>query len=106
MPRKDGTGPSGAGPMTGRGSGYCAVYVIPGYANPVPGYGRGLCRRWGRGFVSQEAYAPVTQPHLPEQEVAALEDYQKDLTAEKKNLEQELEGVKDRIEELKGERRE
>jgi hypothetical protein len=25
MPKKDGTGPNGKGPMTGRGSGYCVV---------------------------------------------------------------------------------
>jgi hypothetical protein len=25
MPKKDGTGPSGKGPMTGRGSGKCAI---------------------------------------------------------------------------------
>jgi hypothetical protein len=101
MPGKDGTGPSGTGPMTGRGSGYCAVYLIPGYANPVRGYGRGFCRGWGRGFVSQQAYAPITQPQFPEQEVAALEDHQKKLKAEKTDLEQELEGVRARIEELK-----
>jgi len=44
MPRGDGTGPFGAGPMTGRAAGYCAGYGVPGYVNPVPG--RGL----GRGF--------------------------------------------------------
>jgi len=27
MPRFDGTGPRGRGPMTGRGNGYCAVRV-------------------------------------------------------------------------------
>jgi hypothetical protein len=25
MPKKDGTGPTGKGPMTGRGSGYCII---------------------------------------------------------------------------------
>ena len=56
MPRGDGTGPGGAGPMTGRAAGYCAGYPAPGYANPMPGGGRfGLGRGrggpgWGRGF--------------------------------------------------------
>ena len=44
MPRGDGTGPMGMGPMTGRAAGYCAGYPMPGYMNPMPG--RGF---WGRG---------------------------------------------------------
>jgi hypothetical protein len=44
MPRGDGTGPAGMGPMTGRGAGFCAGYSIPGYMNPVGGRGY-----WGRG---------------------------------------------------------
>lgn len=44
MPGGDGTGPLGAGPMTGRGAGFCAGFNMPGYANPA--LGRGL---WGRG---------------------------------------------------------
>jgi hypothetical protein len=31
MPRGDGTGPGGMGPMTGRAAGYCAGYNVPGY---------------------------------------------------------------------------
>jgi hypothetical protein len=42
MPRGDRTGPRGAGAMTGRGAGFCAGYDMPGYANPVPGFGRGM----------------------------------------------------------------
>jgi len=42
MPGGDRTGPLGAGPMTGRAAGYCAVYPVPGYANPPRGYGRGF----------------------------------------------------------------
>ncbi len=37
MPRGDGTGPTGLGPMTGRAAGYCAGYPVPGYMNPIPG---------------------------------------------------------------------
>ncbi|MBN1546119.1 MAG: DUF5320 domain-containing protein [Syntrophaceae bacterium] len=50
MPRGDGTGPMGAGAMTGRGMGFCAGYSMPGYANATPwagGWG-GFSR--GRGF--------------------------------------------------------
>lgn len=45
MPRGDGTGPMGFGPMTGRGAGFCAGFPVPGFMNPMPG------RFWrGRGF--------------------------------------------------------
>ena len=47
MPRGDGTGPAGMGPMTGRGAGYCAGYSVPGYMNPGPRGGAG--GRGGRG---------------------------------------------------------
>ena len=51
MPGGDGTGPMGAGPMTGRAAGYCAGYAVPGFTNPVPGrgFGFGGGRGWGRG---------------------------------------------------------
>ena len=103
IPRGDRTGPRGAGPMTGRGAGCCAGYSVPGYANPVGGYGRG----WGTGRmvypapVAVQPVYPPAQPQSPEQEIQALENYQKDLEAEKSDLDQEMGGVKARIEELK-----
>ena len=48
MPGGDRTGPSGMGPVTGRGAGYCASYPVPGYANFIPGQGLGF--GFGRGF--------------------------------------------------------
>ncbi|NLP29586.1 MAG: DUF5320 domain-containing protein [Clostridiales bacterium] len=48
MPRGDGTGPSGLGPLTGRGAGYCSGYKIPGFANPI-GFRRGFGLGLGRG---------------------------------------------------------
>jgi len=58
MPGGDRTGPMGAGPMTGRGAGYCAGYNMPGYMNPVwgnnyargGGFGRGFGRGFGMGY--------------------------------------------------------
>jgi len=48
MPRGDGTGPGGMGPMTGRAAGYCAGYPVPGFMNPYGGrFGGGF--GWGRG---------------------------------------------------------
>ncbi len=110
MPKGDKTGPQGAGSMTGRAAGYCAGYPVPGYMNPTPGYGRGWGRGRGRGWrrgrfiypapavVVQPAY-PVAQ--TPEQEIASLKNYQKSLEDEKADLDQEMGGVKARIEELK-----
>ena len=49
MPGGNGTGPSGMGPMTGRGMGYCAGYSAPGAVNPAFGRGLGLGFRGGRG---------------------------------------------------------
>ncbi len=37
MPRNDGTGPLGQGPMTGRGEGYCAI-VLPESGQAPYGY--------------------------------------------------------------------
>ena len=123
MPRGNRTGPWSAGPMTGRATGYCAGYSVPGYMNPVGGYGRGwergrvrgFGRGWGRGFrrgfvytqplavqpAYQPAYQPIAEPQTPEQEITALENYQKSLEVEKSDLDQEMGGVKARIEELK-----
>ncbi len=49
MPRGDGTGPMGLGPMTGRAAGFCAGYPVPGFMNPIGGR-LGLGFGWGRGF--------------------------------------------------------
>jgi len=55
MPRGDGTGPMGMGPMTGRAAGHCAGYPTPGFMNPV--VGRGLGMAWGRGGGGGRAMA-------------------------------------------------
>lgn len=47
MPRRDGTGPQGEGPMTGRAAGGCAGYDTPA---PAGRPGLGLGRGWGRGL--------------------------------------------------------
>ena len=67
MPRGDGTGPAGLGPMTGRGAGYCAGYSVPGYMDPIPGYGfgRGFGRGRGRGFGRGIGWGRFYQPTVP-----------------------------------------
>ena len=41
MPRGDGTGPSGTGPMTGRAAGYCVGNTAPGFISSPGGRGFG-----------------------------------------------------------------
>ncbi len=112
MPRGDGTGPRGVGPMTGRAAGYCAGYPVPGYMNPYGGraglrfgYGRGFGRGYGRGFWSAYPYSltpPPTayaggfyqQPVEPKQEMEMLAE-------EAKALEKQLEAINKRVSELK-----
>jgi hypothetical protein len=47
MPRGNGTGPMGMGPMTGRKAGFCAGYSMPGYQNAA-GFGGGWAAAWAR----------------------------------------------------------
>jgi len=63
IPGRDGTGPLGAGPMTGRGSGFCKGANVVSYGGPGLGSGPGPTFRRGgvcRGFAINEA-APETQ---------------------------------------------
>lgn len=48
MPRGDGSGPLGMEPITGRGTGFCAGFKIPGYANAR--FERQMWFRRGRGY--------------------------------------------------------
>lgn len=59
MPRFDGTGPQGLGPMTGRGGGYCAVALPrPGTAGVPYGYAglAGVPVRMVRPYGAYPAY--------------------------------------------------
>jgi hypothetical protein len=51
MPGFDGTGPMGAGPMTGRGLGYCSP-SRSGYG-PVPAWGSGYRRPAFRQIIAR-----------------------------------------------------
>ena len=90
MPRGDRTGPSGEGPTTGRGMGYCAGNDHPGYTNSFsnrgggygrrfqggPGYGRGagFGSRYGSGNYYQGDVADVSEKTLIENEIRILKD--------------------------------
>ena len=105
MPGGDGTGPAGMGPMTGRASGYCAGYPVPGFMNPGPGrgfWGRGRGGGWGRrnwfhatGLTGWQraamGYAPFAGAAPPVSPYAA--PFAPAMTAE-----QELDGLKGQAE--------
>lgn len=121
MPGGDRSGPLGAGPMTGRGAGYCAGYAMPGYANPIGGrgwfgrghgFGRGRgwfghgrgWRHWygpgsgwapyGYGDPSYGAYAHPAYPYAPE--LAPGEEMSM-LKEQSKVLQNELKEIQERI---------
>jgi len=80
MPNFNGTGPTGAGPMTGRGMGSCGG----GY-----GYGRGFfgrCRGYGRRLFGWDNYRP-----------ASKEDVLSSLKDEKKYIEDDLNAINEEI---------
>ncbi len=86
MPRGDGTGRFGFGPMTGRGLGYCAGFNSPGYMIGGRGFGRGMGMARGFGYGYAYPYSPVA----PIGESEALK-------AHAKNLEEQLTYIKERL---------
>ena len=100
MPGGDGTGPMGAGPMTGRATGYCAGVATPSYASPGFGGGFGFGRRSGfrgrgRGWARPAAfYSPVEMStQTPQQELDGLK-------RQAQQLQSSLEQLNSRIEQL------
>lgn len=81
MPRRDGTGPLGQGPGSGRGLGRCGRASV-GFA------GRGLGRGFGRRFGKVQNLTKEEQlQELQEEETYLKEELEK-VSAEKKSLEQ------------------
>ncbi|MCL6087978.1 MAG: DUF5320 domain-containing protein [Actinobacteria bacterium] len=129
MPRRDGTGPAGMGPMTGRAAGYCAGYLVPGFANPTGGRyfggGRGAFGgRGGRGYrnwyyatglpgwyrynVGMPAWGDMAQPYNPYissyASPAATPDQEKEMLKEQADfLKQQLDDIGKRVQELEKE---
>lgn len=78
MPRGDGTGRMGMGPMTGRAFGYCAGYPHPGYLmGGYGGLGLGCRRGWrmdrGYGYGFFAPFPLQADAGVLEQRAAALE---------------------------------
>ncbi len=79
MPRRDGTGPMGAGSMTGRGLGVCTganAGLGMGLGLGLAcrrGFGRGLGRGFGRGFGINQT-SSKSQKELLEEQKTMLQD--------------------------------
>ncbi len=83
MPGLNGTGPMGAGPMTGRGMGYCNK------ANANAGF---YGRRMGRGFGFRRFYN--ASPEMTPEQTKDI------LTQQKSFLERELASIDEQINKL------
>ncbi len=100
MPRGDGTGPMGAGSMTGRGAGYCTGNAIPGFANNAGaefargiGGGRGFRRmfcRTGFPFGNSNGNVSTIQNSQAYDEKSALKN-------QEKILKSQLEQIRNRL---------
>jgi hypothetical protein len=92
MPRRDGTGPMGAGSMTGRGLGLCTGANVVKYgAGLGMGLGLGLaCRRgfgggFGRGSAINQT-SSKTQKELLNEQKAMLQDRLEVIEKQMENL--------------------
>lgn len=103
MPRGDRTGPNSAGPMTGRGMGYCAGFDAPGMGRMARGRGggymiRGRARR--RNYTWYPGYRSYPNPYpAPPTRDEEMEYLQGDV----EYLKRELEAAEARISELQKE---
>ena len=99
MPRGDGTGPMGAGAMTGRGAGVCSGQRTLGYTGA--GFGRmgaGMGSAWGRGICGgrrlgwggQMLAGPAQEWPEAEAEKAMLKNRAQALQAELARLNERL----------------
>ena len=97
MPRGDGTGPMGMGPMTGRGAGLCGGFAVPGAMNNSGGLG--VCRRGGGRMMRSGGFS-LNNRFMGQQNVSATvpaANEKEFLTNQAKFLEKQLEQVKQRL---------
>jgi hypothetical protein len=104
MPRGDGTGPMGMGPMTGRGAGYCAGASMPGCGmGRGRGHGFGMGMAWRHGWAGV-AYPAAAYPVPCESEIAPQNEVDI-LKNQAKYFGDALEGINKRISELATEKK-
>jgi hypothetical protein len=97
MPRGDGTGPDGEGPMTGRRMGFCTGYNTPGYMNQGFGRGQGMRQGFGTGrnFGSGRFRRFINrQPVQVEYQEPTKEEFLKELENEKAEIEKTIKELK------------
>jgi hypothetical protein len=117
MPGGDRTGPAGMGPMTGRATGFCGGYPAPGYMNPAFGRGYWGGARGGRGHRhwfyatgltgwqragGYPAYGTPygVPPAAPFAAAMTSEQEAKILKGQAEYLEDALDGIRKRLDEL------
>lgn len=89
MPRGNGTGPMGYGPMSGRGMGFCAGYNVPGCMN---GHGFGMHRGYRHMFYATGVPGWAR--------FGNAKDEKSYLKAQAQYLEDQLKYIKDRLNDL------
>lgn len=89
MARRDGTGPRGMGPMTGRGLGPCGAGKFHSGRGMGLGYGRGYGR--GRGICGFYNSFPIDE----ETERAFLEEERSILETRLRNVEKRLGSIEE-----------
>jgi hypothetical protein len=88
MPLRNGTGPLGEGPRTGRGLGLCGKSLVRDERSRRLGRGFGMGRCFGRGRFAGAAVEPIA---------LSKEEQKKILEAEAVGLEAELNLIKEKL---------
>lgn len=91
MPARDGTGPMGAGPLTGRGMGPCGGGRAFGFGRGA-GRGMGCGFGFGRGLNAADYSAP--QPYTQDEEAGLLSRQIEALQNTLQSLQQRLNALK------------
>jgi hypothetical protein len=106
MPGGDKTGPLSQGPRTGRALGFCAGFSTPGFAYQRfgPRFGRGRGQRFGRGLWAHRRgfyWSNYRNPYINDiQQEMNNDDEKIYLETMMKNLEEEINQIKKRLEQL------
>ena len=111
MPGGDGTGPLGLGSMTGRRAGFCVGFNMPGFTNSTGGrgfFGRGRGIGLGRGrgfrnrFYNNTMYGGMS-PNINYNPAISKEEEMNILKNQAKFMQDEINTINDRINELEKE---